>query len=446
MKYIYYAYIYFFLPSLFGSKILVSQNNQIDSLRSEIATLKEDSSKAKRLNYYGREFFDRGDYITAMEFTKNALKISLQKNYKYGQAMAYNNLALILFYRGEVPEALKYNYSCLKLWQELKNKKGIANSYNNIGNIFDELKNYPEALKNHLLSLSLKKEIGDKVGIADSYNNLGLLNESLQNEKEALKYYRLSFDIDKELNDELGMSISYVNIGYIYEKRKDYREALVNYLAGYNLSKKIKDNEHLANSSIFIGGAYLKLNDLSSARQFLDRALTASLKIKSYADIRDSYFNRYLLEVAEKNKHAAFENYKQYIIYRDSISNEENTKKTVQTQMQYEFDKKEAALKADQDKKDLLAAEEKNRQEIVIYSISTGLFLVILLAFAISRSLYQNRIKNRIIMQQKELVEKQKHLIEEKQKEVLDSIYYARRIQRSLLTSEKYIAKQLARY
>ena len=34
---------------------------------------------------------------------------------------------------------------------------------------------------------------------------------------------------------------------------------------------------------------------------------------------------------------------------------------------------------------------------------------------------------------------------EEKQKDILDSIRYASRIQRALITSEKYIARQLAK-
>jgi hypothetical protein len=36
-------------------------------------------------------------------------------------------------------------------------------------------------------------------------------------------------------------------------------------------------------------------------------------------------------------------------------------------------------------------------------------------------------------------------LVEEKQKEILDSIYYARRIQRALITSEKYIENKLTK-
>lgn len=40
-------------------------------------------------------------------------------------------------------------------------------------------------------------------------------------------------------------------------------------------------------------------------------------------------------------------------------------------------------------------------------------------------------------------IKKQKELVEEKQKEILDSIHYARRIQNSLLPNEKYIQRKM---
>jgi hypothetical protein len=42
-------------------------------------------------------------------------------------------------------------------------------------------------------------------------------------------------------------------------------------------------------------------------------------------------------------------------------------------------------------------------------------------------------------------LKEQKHLIEEKQKEIIDSIHYAKRIQRALLSSENYIGKTINR-
>ena len=42
-------------------------------------------------------------------------------------------------------------------------------------------------------------------------------------------------------------------------------------------------------------------------------------------------------------------------------------------------------------------------------------------------------------------IERQKDIVVEKQKEILDSIYYAEKIQKALITSEKYIEKTLER-
>ena len=44
---------------------------------------------------------------------------------------------------------------------------------------------------------------------------------------------------------------------------------------------------------------------------------------------------------------------------------------------------------------------------------------------------------------QKEEVTEQKEKVEEKQKEILDSIRYAKKIQTALITSERYIYRKL---
>ena len=51
----------------------------------------------------------------------------------------------------------------------------------------------------------------------------------------------------------------------------------------------------------------------------------------------------------------------------------------------------------------------------------------------------------RATQKQKSIIQVQKQVVEEKQREVLDSIHYAKRIQQSLLPTEKYIYKSLSR-
>ena len=57
-----------------------------------------------------------------------------------------------------------------------------------------------------------------------------------------------------------------------------------------------------------------------------------------------------------------------------------------------------------------------------------------------------NQKKNKIITEQNEVVIHQKHLVEEKHKEITDSINYAERIQRSFLATKEHLNANLNEY
>jgi uncharacterized membrane-anchored protein YhcB (DUF1043 family) len=92
-----------------------------------------------------------------------------------------------------------------------------------------------------------------------------------------------------------------------------------------------------------------------------------------------------------------------------------------------------------------LLNKDKELQEIIIWSVALGIFIVLLFAGFIFRALRIAQKQKRIIENQKTEVEHQKQLAEEKQKEILDSIHYAARIQKCILPTEIYIDRSLKR-
>ena len=112
-----------------------------------------------------------------------------------------------------------------------------------------------------------------------------------------------------------------------------------------------------------------------------------------------------LLDSAQGNYKQALEHYKLYITYRDSLFNAENTKKIVQSQMQYEFDKKEAVTKAEQDKKDIDAKRIKNQQYFAIAALGIVVLAVIIIAIIQYRSNQHKRKTNLLLQDEKQKVE-----------------------------------------
>ena len=93
------------------------------------------------------------------------------------------------------------------------------------------------------------------------------------------------------------------------------------------------------------------------------------------------------------NYPGALENYKLYAISKDSVFNMEKDKKLTEATMQYEFDKKEAKARAEQEQKDI-------RQRAIRYSILAGLIGALIFAGVV----YRQRIK---IGQEKDVYKRQ---------------------------------------
>jgi hypothetical protein len=126
------------------------------------------------------------------------------------------------------------------------------------------------------------------------------------------------------------------------------------------------------------------------------------------------------------------------VAMRDSIFNEGNTARLVRTEMNFEFSKRENEARLQEEKREALAQASSKKRRAVIFWSAMLLLLICGFGFFIYRSLLNNR---RINLE----VTGQKRIIEEKQRTILDSINYARRIQLSLITPVKYIEKTMVR-
>jgi serine phosphatase RsbU (regulator of sigma subunit) len=85
---------------------------------------------------------------------------------------------------------------------------------------------------------------------------------------------------------------------------------------------------------------------------------------------------------------------------------------------------------------------DETKQTIVFFILVVILFVILI--FFIIRSNYLRKQTNKTLVQQKEIIESQKHLVEEKQKEIIDSISYAKRLQEAILPPQKFVNEHVA--
>jgi tetratricopeptide (TPR) repeat protein len=355
------------------------------------------------------------------------------------KANALNNMGFHFQNIGKMQEAIKYYSESLTLREKIKDKNGIANSLNNLGYVFDDLHDLIKAEEYYSQGLKIREELGEKQGIVNSLNNLGALYYFQKNYPKAIIYHERSLKIAKEINYKRGIGYALNNLGNVYRQLGDFTKALEYQQMGLKMRLETADAAGLSGTYYNFAAIYEQMNDYKKAEEYALKALDVARHADHNEKTREAAFLLFGIYRTEKKFEKALNMYLLYIQMRDSSNNEASKKASVKQQFKYEYEKKEASLKAEQDKKDALAATERKKQQLFLLLVGAVAIGVAVVALVVIRSL-------RITRRQKQIIENQKHIVEEKQKEILDSIHYARRIQRSLLTSEKYIEKNLKKF
>lgn len=411
------------------------QNSAIDSLQKVLQIQKEDTAKVNTLNALASEFrYYNND--TGFYFANKALALAARLNFtmgiadakiktgqlysiigKYSEGIKTGNEALVLynkllasanppnkenilfkiaesyniiflntFPQGNYPEALKIAFLELKIREKLNDKQGVSNAQFNIGNIYYCQHNYSEALKHHFVCLAICQQLKDKVGVSSTYSAIGLVYFDQGNYEEASKNYSAALKLGKEVNDSFNLAEIYVNLILLEYKRKNYNEALKNGFAALKIYGKIGLNFNIPFVLNNMAMVYMDEKKYEDASEYLAKALSVAKETNHLEYIKLSYENFAALDSLQGNYRKSLQDYKLAITYRDSLMNKENTQKITQQQMQYEFDKKDAAAKAAQEEKDIItSAEIKNQKLIRNFSFALAFLILAFSAYIFYR-------------------------------------------------------------
>ncbi len=382
------------------------------------------------------------------------------------------------FYKAidDYPSALKHFFQSMKAAEELNDSISLANVYHQMGNCYRAIREYETARDYLLKGLAMRTTLKKSDLICGSYGALGILYNEMGDDNLALEFHNKALKMAQESGDWTFETMTLNNISIIYTKKKKFREAIDNLWKAVDIRRKNHDLDGEAwymnsLSETFVSWekpdsalacSFMALKLLESVgnkeyyiRTYYNMALAYTLQkkystaveyaVKAMGVAKEMNSVQWVIELhqqlstiySESGDHKrSLEQFKLYTSKKDSLFNQENTKKKLRTEMTFEFDKKEQAMILEQEKKDAIAEEEKSRQRIVTWSVTGGLLLVLLFAGVLF-----NRF--RLIRKQKDIIEEQKAMVDEKNKSITDSINYAQRIQKALLASDDLLGKHL---
>ncbi|HAA12943.1 MAG TPA: hypothetical protein DCE41_15120 [Cytophagales bacterium] len=359
----------------------------------------------------------------------------------------YNLLAVIHSERSDYLESIGYFRKGIALLNTPKGRKLKARMLGNLGNLFKALGDYPLSKAYYAQSLALKESLGDSVGAAITHINLGVILEETREYPGALENYQSSLATFSRLNFPVGVVSSQNGLGSIFLAMGQFEKALDYANQSLKLSEALSYSEGNMFNHLLFARIYAEQmryeESLSSGQKALSQA-----RISGNSEvIRDA--TKVLYEVYKQlgRPAEALEAQTLYIAMRDSLSNE-----AVQRQLLRQEFEQQAVLDSTQAAQALELSEARLSAEQNLRELQNRFFLLALTLTGLFGTFIWNRFRitrrqNGIISDQKAQVDLALRQVDEqnqklelayqqlasKNREVMDSIRYARRIQQALL-------------
>jgi serine phosphatase RsbU (regulator of sigma subunit) len=424
---------------LWAPSVLLAKGD-VDSLKQLLNRETDVAKKISLMLDLGQSYASENADSAAMYLEAGYQLAAGEKNIT-AQSKAAAILGLIYQYEDQV-KSTEYIFHALDLAEESGDQLQMAYVYNIVGSHYRVNGDLEKSIEFYNKSLSIREFTKDSLGIAVCYNNLGICYMMSAVYDTGLYFWEKSLEMKMAIGDSLSAAYTMANIAIYYKDIDRIFEALQYTEKALGIEQRNNDFIGAAHSSQLMGEIYNKTGNHSKAifwfresMAYSDKAGVTYDKLEALKGLANAY-------EGQGDFKNAFLTLQEYLLLNEKYTNESTEKIAQEMQTRYETEKKEKEnllLKTQNEKQDLKLKEETTRNELqeannryLLAGLIFALLLLGVIIFALRR-----------VRQAKIQIEEQKHLVEEKNKEITDSINYAKRIQAAILPPDQLIKKVL---
>lgn len=375
----------------------------------------------------GNYGYGKSDYAKALDYSLQSLQQFTEIGDKMGTAKILGDIGVVYWFQSDYPNALKYYFDALRIHEELGIKNEVAATLCNIGIIYNSQEDYPKALEYMVKANKIDEQLGNKSGVAANLNNIAEVYISLSDTAKALDHCLKSLQLYETLGDKNGIARNLGILSAVYSEQKEYSKALEYCRKALKLNEELGHKNGIATNLGIIGNIYLerakegsfagnknsdpnfpgnKTLALQQAKMYTERAVNLLNEIGDLNTLFNTYKQLSEIQTLLGDDKNALASYKNYARFKDSVFNAEKNKKLTESAMRYEFEKKETATKAAQEKKDIL---QRNLRNSIIGGAAV---LLLLLVALINRYRYKQKANKELAAAYEDLKLTQQQLVQ----------------------------------
>lgn len=448
------------------STLAYSQNIKlIDSLRTILPTVKDDTTKTIILFELGRENWFGRNLDEAKKYLGEAIWLGDAAPYHVHQADALNLLANVhirlekfdsaFFYLQQAEEQNDVNfipfihetYSNLyyhlgDYQSSLQHALVAANGYEKshvrefvkqseyaylmAGDIFMKLDQDDRALEYYQKAYQSARENGGGQSLTSALHKMATWYFSRNNFVRAGHLYDTIIVMDKDSPNKERTMFSYEGLGKIAVKEMNFQKAIDHYRTGLQYALRKNLSNHIEDFYIQIGEAFYLDKNYDSAEYYLTLAVNRATKSRNYSNLIHAYRHLSMLHEKQNKYSNALSALHLYMSYNDSILNLEKIKAVNNLEVLHRTRQKENEI----------LRLQKSEQEKDFAIKMSNIYLALILGVAVALTIIVFLLKRNYSQKQRLQERRMKQMEQEQQVMSLQSMVNGQEAERTRIARD----------
>jgi serine phosphatase RsbU (regulator of sigma subunit) len=265
--------------------------------------------------------------------------------------------------------------------------------------------------------------------------NLGCLLLGVKEKEHSELHLRKALKLARDLNKKSWILNSLQAMGGMYRDQGKFHQAKTVTWEAAEIMKAKSGTYGNGRIPTLLSQISAKLGDYNEADLWMDRAIECAKLKQDKLLFKEIYFADFELKKEEGKWAESILSYNLFELYKDSVFTEDGIGSSHAAEAQYYKDVKALENEKNEAEKRLNESEQvRSEQQQMWMWVVIGVFLTALI-FVFQRF--------RVTSKQKATIHRQKLHVDEKNKEIMDSIIYAKRIQAAILPSDELLKSTL---
>jgi tetratricopeptide (TPR) repeat protein len=331
-----------------------------------------------------------GDHPEAIRYFRRAYELALAMGDERGIITFHNNMGEVEDRWGDHAKALDHYYKALAKAEQLGDVYLTAFTYFNIGKTLRDRGDAEGGLEFFGHALSNFAATGDQTKIAECHRAIGGCHTALGQYDQALASHSFALEVQRQIGARPGEVRTLINIGQLHMVQGSIREAMVRFDQALAVNADIGDPVLEADAQFSKGEAFMALGEWEKARRSLETARNAAQDTGYRKGLVAAHGALARVHRALGQNGEAYEHHVLYASLKDSLFNEESSRRIDELRMRYEVDLKDNELELLNRTRELQEAK-LDRQRITLYYLIAGFLLLLVFGWVATRLYLKHR-------------------------------------------------------